>query len=57
MSYNSIRNTNANVPLLQRNAALVNEVDTIYNGAPDETEDSADCYRTNRESIKAVRIA
>lgn len=57
MSYTTLRNSNANVPHSQRNSTLIHEMDTIYNGAPDESEDSADCYRESYSLVKAVRIA
>lgn len=57
MSYTTLRNSNANVPHSQRNSTLIHEMDTIYNGAADTDEDSADCYRASYERVKAVRIA
>ncbi|MGF7045742.1 hypothetical protein J2T13_000202 [Paenibacillus sp. DS2015] len=57
MSYNPIRKSNAKVPHFQRNSTLIHEMDTIYNGAPDENEDSADCYHDSHTLVKAVRIA
>jgi hypothetical protein len=57
MTYSTIRKSNATVSHSQRNSTLVNEMDTIYNGGHEEYEDAADCYRADRESVKAVRIA
>jgi len=57
MPYITIRKSNAMVPHSQRNSTLVNEMDTLYNGTHEEYEDSADCYRADREPIRAVRIA
>ncbi len=57
MSYTTIRNSNANVPHSQRNSTLIHEMDTIYNGAADADEDSADCYRDSYPLVKAVHIA
>jgi hypothetical protein len=57
MSYTTLRNYNVKETHNQRNSTLINEMDTLYAGSHEEYEDSADCYRADRGSIKAVRIA